>query len=128
MLLRVMETVETEPGNFRGLIEQRGHLQAAATVKNQGTHLEVEEIVTAPWNILQNDVESVKGAGTALMEELIKESIQLGFEGGLKLIPIPSAVPFYHKIGFKETDGGYWELTPQAAKEFLEQQESRRHR
>lgn len=64
-------------------------LQAAAIVRLQNDYLEVDFIATAPWNILPNQPESIKGAGTALMKELVKESFDLGNGGRLKLYPIP---------------------------------------
>lgn len=105
-----------------------GRLQAAAIVHQRSNYLEVDLIATAPWNIWQNQPQSIKGAGTALMEELVKESIDLGFVGRLKLYAIPSAKQFYEKIALEETLEGDWELTPQAAQIFLERQERRRHR
>ncbi len=126
ILLRVMESVETEPETFRGLLDNRGYLQAAAIVKKRDAHLEVEDIVAAPWNIVETDFESVKGAGTALMEELTKESAELEFEGRLRVIAISGTQGFYEKIGFKETDREDWELTSEATERFLERQESRR--
>lgn len=54
----------------------------------------------------------------------VKEGIDLGFEGRLKLYPIPLAMPFYERVGFVESEEGMGELelTPLAAKVFLEQQ------
>ena len=119
----IAENATTQPETFRGVCDREGRLQAAAIVHQRSDYLEVDLIATAPWNVLQNQPESVKGAGTALMEELAKESIDLGFGGRLKLYTIPRAKQFYEKIGLGETDEGDWELTPQAAQRFLEQQE-----
>jgi hypothetical protein len=79
-------------------------------------------MATAPWNILQNQPESLKGAHTTLMEELVKESFNLGFKGRLKLYAVPRARQFYTDIGLIETFQGDWELTEEAATEFLEEQ------
>lgn len=122
------ENATTEPETFRGVRDRAGRLQAAAIVHQRSNYLEVDLIATAPWNILQNQPESVKGAGTSLMEQLVKESQELGFEGRLKLYAIPRAKQFYEKIGLEETDEGDWELTRQAAVRFLERQERRRRR
>lgn len=122
------ENATTEPETFRGVRDRAGRLQAAAIVHQRSDYLEVDLISTAPWNILQNQPQSVKGAGTALMENLVKESIDLGFGGRLKLYAIPRAKQFYEKIGLEETLEGDWELTPQAAQRFLERQERRRRR
>ncbi|MDF5720613.1 MAG: GNAT family N-acetyltransferase [Rhizonema sp. PD37] len=117
----IAENAVTNPETFRGLRDKEGRLQAAAIVHPDSDYIEVEFIATAPWNILQNQPESLKGAGTSLIEELAKESRDLGFGGRLKLYAIPRARQFYTDIGFVETDEGDWELTPEAAERFLEQ-------
>ena len=62
------------------------------------------------------------------MEELVKESVELGFGGRIKLIAIERAVVFYTRIGFteEEDDSRSLELTPTAAARFLERQRNRR--
>lgn len=88
----------------------------------------IDAFATAPWNILENQPETIKGAGTSLMEELVNESKDLGFEGRLKLFTIERARSFYTKIGFTEGEDGLGglELTPKAAERFLERQKRRR--
>lgn len=49
----------------------------------------------APWNVIKNQAETLKGAATSLMEELVNESKSLGFSGRLKLYSIPRAKQFY---------------------------------
>lgn len=119
IISEIAENTTTEPEAFRGVRDRQGRLQAAAIVHQRSDYLEVDLIATAPWNVLQNQPQSVKGAGTALMEELVKESIGLGFVGRLKLYAVPRAKQFYEKIGLEETLEGDWELTPQAAQRFL---------
>lgn len=82
----------------------------------------------APWNVLRNQPESLRGFGTLLIEELVKESIDLGLLGRLKLYPIERALFFYRDIGFTESDdfSEEIELAPIAAKNFLKRQERRR--
>lgn len=116
------ENATTEPETFRGVRDQAGRLQAAAIVHQVNDYLEVDFMATAPWNILQNQVESLKGAGTTLMEELVKESFNLGFRGRLKLYAVPRARQFYIDIGLIETFQGDWELKEEAAVKFLEEQ------
>lgn len=128
LIADIAENATAEPETFRGVRDRAGRLQAAAIVHQRSNYLEVDLIATAPWNILQNQPQSVKGAGTALMEELVKESVGLDFRGRLKLYAIPRAKQFYEKIGLEETDEGDWELTPQAAERFLERQERRKRR
>lgn len=120
------ENATAAPKTFRGIRDQVGRLQAAAIVRQVSNYLEVDFMATAPWNILQNQPESVKGAGTTLMEELVKESFSLGFGGRLKLYSIPRAKQFYEKIGLEATSEGDWELTPRAAEKFLLRRERSR--
>lgn len=123
-LVDLREKALTEPNTFRGVRDKQGRLQAGAIVEPEIDYLSVDNFTSAPWNVLRNQPESLKGAGTLLMEELVKESIDLDFEGRLKLYPIPRAVPFYQRVGFVESEEGTGELelTPLAAKAFLEQQ------
>jgi GNAT superfamily N-acetyltransferase len=122
----IAENATTEPETFRGVRDRSGRLQAAAIVHQQSDYLEVDFIATAPWNLVPDRSESIKGAGTALMEELVKESLDLGNGGRLKLYAIPRARQFYERIGLEETESGDWELSPQAAERFLERLERRR--
>ncbi|RUT11228.1 hypothetical protein DSM107010_34970 [Chroococcidiopsis cubana SAG 39.79] len=149
ILEEMTKQIAAHPECFRGLRDRKGRLQAAAIVHDprdyydetesdyeidlESCNLELEFLATAPWNILQNQPESVKGAGTALMETLIKESIDLGFEGRLEAYTIPGSLPFYQKIGFDKSvpdnlDDSKWELSSEAAKEFLKRQESSRQK
>lgn len=79
-------------------------------------------------NVLKNQPETLKGAATSLMEELVNESKELGMSGRIKLVAIERARLFYTKIGFTESEDSprELELTPTAAEEFLERQRSRR--
>jgi len=122
----ITERSVMEPDIFRGVRDVQNRLQAGAIVEEEFDCLLVDALATAPWNILGSQPETVKGAGTSLMEELVKESSDLGFEGRLKLVPIQRARQFYTGIGFTETDGGELELTIVAALTFLEMQERRR--
>lgn len=124
----IAENATAEPETFRGVRDAEGRLQAAGIVHCQSDYLEVDLIATAPWNILPNQPESLKGAGTALMEELVKESLDLGFGGRLKLYAIPRARQFYEKLGLEETAQGDWEFSPSTAERFLQRQERRRRR
>lgn len=124
----IAENATAEPETFRGVRDREGRLQAAAIVHQQSDHLEVDLLATAPWNIFPNQPESLKGAGTALMAELVKESLDLGFGGRLKLYAIPRAKQFYEKLGLEETAQGDWEFSPSRAERFLERQERGRQR
>ena len=73
----IAENATVEPKTFRGVRDLAGRLQAAAIVHQRSNYLEVDLIATAPWNIWQNQPQSIKGAGTALMEELVKERLRV---------------------------------------------------
>lgn len=124
----IAERVVMEPNAFRGVRDVQNRLQAGAIVEEEIDCLYVDAFASAPWNILGNQPETIRGAGTTLMEELVKESLDLGFEGRVKLFAIERALSFYTRIGFtKDEDGtGGLELTPIAAERFLERLLSRR--
>lgn len=120
----LIEKALIEPDTFRGVRDVQDRLQAGAIVEEEFDYLFIDNFTTAPWNVLGNQPESLKGAGTSLMEELVQESIDLGFEGRLKLYPVERALSFYRDIGFTESEdaSGELELTSEAAKAFLERQ------
>ncbi len=124
----LIEKAVTEPSSFRGGRDVQGRLQAGAIVEVYFNYLFVDNLASAPWNVLGSQPESTRGAGTSLMEELVKESIDLGFLGRLKLYPVERALSFYRGIGFVESEASprELELTPLAARRFLERQRRRR--
>jgi hypothetical protein len=97
-------------------------------VQSPNTGLAIESLTNAPWNTIPYpQPEATKGCATSLIEELVRESQRLQFNGIVKAITIPSARPFYRKIGFIETDGsGEMILTCDAAQEFLIRQQQLR--
>ncbi|MGL5806030.1 MAG: hypothetical protein ACRC11_11415 [Xenococcaceae cyanobacterium] len=111
-----------EPSTWRGVRDVNSRLQAGAIVEEELDFLFLDALVTAPWNVLGNQSETISGAGTTLMEELVKESFELGNEGRIRLYPLQRSIQFYRTIGFVETDSLDWELTPFAASKFLEKQ------
>lgn len=110
---------------LRAVSDSEGMPQALAIVKQQGRrHLYLEYLATSPWNVKEaNDPRRVRGAGTALMTQLVIESARFGAEGRIELEALPGAVAFYEKIGFvfnKSTET--MSLSTEAARKFLEQQ------
>ncbi len=85
------EKLLTEPDTFRGVIDVQGRVQAGASVEKEIDHLFFDALANAPWNVIKNQHETLKGAATSLMEELVNESKSLGFSGRLKLYSIPRA-------------------------------------
>ncbi|MGB3203858.1 MAG: hypothetical protein WBB28_02585 [Crinalium sp.] len=117
------ERAIAQPDSFRGVLDLQGRLQAATIVEIETDCLFVDAFTNAPWNVIKNQPETIKGAATSLIEELVKESKTLGFSGKIKLYSIVRAKQFYINIGFVETDElGEVELTNDAAENFLAKQ------
>lgn len=115
----ITEMVLTSDKAFRGVCNPQQHLQAAALIEIETDCLEIDAIATAPWNVVENQPQSVKGAGTSLMEELVRESIERGYGGRLRVCSIPRATSFYSRIGFTAQDLGEMELNAESASLFL---------
>lgn len=115
------------PEQIRGVKDKNGNMQAIASVYDKDKSIHVAYLATAPWNIKPGDKRQTKGSGTAMMEEIIMESVKKGKGGRITLEALPGAISFYEKIGFKGKgqSEGYddgvidMELSPAAAKEFL---------
>jgi|GEM_PF-894707 hypothetical protein len=123
--------------DFRSVKDAQGILQSACIIEvtrididdQTYTGLGIESLTNAPWNTIPDpQPETKKGAATSLLEELVHESRRLQFNGIIKAITIPSARPFYRKIGFIEDGSGEMILTPSAAQEFLSRQQQLRER
>lgn len=124
----LFEIALTEPSKFRGVKDELGRLQAGAIVELYFDYLEIDTLTNAPWNVLKNQPETLKGSATSLVEQLASESQELGFGGCIRLTAIDRAKSFYTKIGFTEEEDSSWslELNPTAAERFLERQRNRR--
>jgi hypothetical protein len=124
MLQIVIDDIMFDPENFRGVRDNEGNLQAAATIADMSDHLYLYYILTAPWNVIKVSPKSVRDAGIALILELVKESTAWGYEGRIILNALPGATTFYEEVGFVFTGEGSqgtpeMELTPRAAKALL---------
>jgi hypothetical protein len=121
---------------FRGVRDDQELLSAACIIQvtqieinNQNlTGLAIDILTSAPWNTITHPKpEKRKGAATSLIEGIVRESVELEFNGIVKAITIPSARQFYRSIGFVETNSsGEMILTPDTAAIFLIDQEQRR--
>ncbi len=127
-VIYLAERAIAEPDTFRGVRDVQGRLQAGAIVAPNLNYLDVDVFTNAPWNVLKNQPETIKGAATSLMEELVNESFELGMMGRIKLTAIKRAKLFYTKIGLTEEEDNILslELTPTAARIFLSRQRSLR--
>jgi hypothetical protein len=123
--------------DFRAVKDAQGILQSLCIIEvarieiddQSYTGLAIESLTNAPWNTIATpQPETKKGAATSLVEELVHESLRPEFNGIIKAITIPSARPFYRKIGFIEDNSGEMILTPNAAQEFLGRQQQLRER
>jgi hypothetical protein len=130
------EALITRRDDFRGVKDTQGVLQSACIIEvaqiyindQSYTGLAIESLTNAPWNTITHPQPEIrKGSATSLIEELVRESQRLQFNGIVKAMTIPSARPFYRKIGFIETNGsGEMILTWFAAQEFLTRQQQLR--
>ncbi len=90
-------------------VRSGGRLQAAAYVLPVAGSLEVRYLASAPWNIAKvpGDSRVVRGAGTAAIVAIIKESVKRGYGGKVELEAAKEAIGFYKKLGFKQDPNGY---------------------
>ncbi|MBW4507842.1 MAG: hypothetical protein KME64_15200 [Scytonematopsis contorta HA4267-MV1] len=128
------QRIYEEPLLFRGVSDNNGILQAGATIEEDAGYIYLYEsfsqyfyldaICNAPWNVIGNQPETIKGSATSLVEEIVKESIEMGYNGVIKTSSIPRAKAFYTRIGFQENSDGSGEmvLTEEASEDFLRRQ------
>jgi hypothetical protein len=106
-----------------------GNLQSIAVINlSFGNFIHVKNFTTVPNNIIDyGERVMIKGTGKLLMELIVKYSINLGFDGMIKLVPKERSVSFYTQIGFQR-DHKHQDLlilTPEKALEFLVSQSKR---
>ena len=114
---------------FHHVQDHRGITQAMA----QAIGPDVRLLATAPWNMphapkVNKDNLTVRGSGTALMEHLVRQSIENGHDGMLRLTSDESATPFYKHLGFEPSNEQFAQasdliLSPEKAQEFLRKRE-----
>ncbi len=127
MINEIYSNHAAKPENTRILKDAKGNMQAAASIQEKKDSLYIEYLATAPWNVKGGEAKSVKGAGTAMIEHIIQESVKKGKGGSVTLESLPDAISFYEKIGFKNlgqaadyNDGVVsMKLDAKAAQEFL---------
>lgn len=124
LIATISEDILFEPENFRGVRDLAGSLQAAATVIDRDDHLYLDYLATAPWNVTRNSPLCVRESATALVVELVKESVGSGYKGRIIVNAVAGSSSFYERIGFVATGFGSvgapeMELTSEAAKRLL---------
>jgi len=114
--------IEGGKKNQIGIGDGEGNLQAALNYSVKKDHIYVDELTTAPWNLISKDPRSVRGAGTRAIAETVKLSLAKGKKGVVDLYALESAVPFYKKLGFQShgSDPNSMRLSPENAQKLLD--------
>lgn len=84
-------------------------------------------LATAPWNLrILGGQPQFSGVGLVMLYAAIQISLDNGFKGRVGLHSLPQAEGFYERLGFQclgvdpdKKDLKYYELSPQAAREFI---------
>jgi hypothetical protein len=112
---------ETFTDNMQGRslvgVKQGNEMGAAAAIIPYKHYVYIDYLMTNPKSM----IEGSKGAGTAAIKAVVKKSMDMGKSGVIKLYALPSAMPFYEKLGFTRDDPRYSDLTlsAEAAKKLL---------
>ncbi len=119
----IQQIGDARPELFRGMVDGLGDLQATAIVTkatNNPDALVINHIASAPWNLrgMPPTGQQVARAGTRLIAEVARESVELGYEGRVRLSPSPEVIDYYLGLGFV-MDGDRMVLEPSAAKELM---------
>jgi hypothetical protein len=106
LFLRIYERCgNAPPDNFLGVKDKDGVLQSAAYFEIEHGGINVKHVATAPWNLFKGDARTVKGAGSALMQEFIqRKRNSANPQLTLGLVETDYSRGFYEKLGF--TKGG----------------------
>lgn len=70
--INVLAVAMRDTEGFRGVRDVEGNLQAGASITNERDHIYIDNFSTDPWNIFRISPKSVRGAGEALMAEIVK--------------------------------------------------------
>lgn len=117
----IQEDIKKYPNSFRS-ISHEGKVVAMATVSEDKTDkcLKVRNLLSNPDRLENNNI---KGAGVMSIIHMIEESIELGYEGRLRLTALPKASKFYEKLGFKLKGSKYnfqYELDKDTAQSLID--------
>jgi hypothetical protein len=78
---------------------------AVANFNGKNYKAELDELLVNPENIQSIGLKPMKGIGKAIVQRVAKEVLaKKGYELGT--YSLPSAVPFYEKLGFSDLGGG----------------------
>lgn len=117
---------EAEPQGLI-LLQTDGHF-ARLPAQERKPLVYVPYLSTAPWNYRQLTAQpKFTGVGIVLVRAAIAISLEAEFKGRIGLHSLPQAEGFYERHGFqclgpdpKREDLKYYELSPEAAAEFME--------
>jgi len=104
----------------RGLVVTKdGQLAASASYQIKKGYIEVDYLAAAPRTMFEG---GQSGSGRAMIEALVAESRQQGFEGEIRLEALESAEGFYQKMGFERIrsrsgEGARYKLSKEAAQQ-----------
>lgn len=115
----ILRVATSSPDRIRVIRDADGNMQAATSLEIRSDRVHVSLLATAPWNVTGNDPRSVKGAGKAMMAEIVRESIRQGKNGQVDLYAVPNARGFYESVGFRPIGDGNYFLDAEAARKFL---------
>lgn len=101
----IEEDIKKNPNSFRS-ISHEGKIMAMATVEEDKINkcLKVRNLLSNPDRL---DGVKQSGAGLTSIIHMIEESVNLGYEGKLKLTALPKASKFYEKLGFRRVGSEY---------------------
>jgi len=95
----IKEDIKKNPNSFRA-VSHENKVMSMMTVEEDKINkcLKVRNLLSNPERLTNNNS---SGAGITSIVHLIEESINLGYNGKLKLTSLPKATTFYEKLGFK---------------------------
>ena len=99
-------------------VKNGDEMGAAVALVPKKDHIYIDYLMTNPRTLIDG---KSKGAGTAAIKAVVRKSMDMGKGGTIKLYALPSAMPFYEKLGFTRDDPSYNNMTlsSQAAKKLL---------
>ena len=95
----IKEDIKDNPNSFRSVIHE-GKTMSMMTVEPDKINkcLKINNLLSNPERLV---TKSSSGAGIVSIIHAVEESIDLGYNGKLKLTSLPKASRFYEKLGFE---------------------------
>jgi len=119
-------------GTLFGLKDKKDNLQALGIYSEEEDHIYVNFLATSPWNLLQESEKKQKGSGTRAITEMVKISMEKGYDGVIKLYALGDAKDFYSKLGFEfaglSKKSSVMILTAKNAKKLIEKEKAKKRK